>query len=321
MSAEVESMFYTGREVPWHGLGVQVDEAPTSAEAIRLAGLDWNVYQTDIIDGNGCVIPGYKANLKDTDGKFLGMVGNRYKVIQNKEAFDFTDTLLGEGVKYETAGSLFEGKRIWLLAKLPETTILGDEIIPYMCFTNGHDGRNSIKVCLTPTRVVCNNTLNFALKNTPRTWSTRHVGNLRTKMDEARNTLHLANNYMKELAVVSDQLANTDVSEEEVRNVLDNVFVTKNDASDRVKQNKEEVKDKFMVCMLAPDLLKFKGTAYQVAQAAADFVDHVAPGRSTPTYREKNFDKILDGHVVIDKVFAQLMQKVATGEKIKANVF
>lgn len=320
MPAEVETMFYSGREVPWHGLGVQVENAPTSEDAIRLAGLDWNVYQTDVIDGNGCVIEGYKANLRDTDGNFLGMVGNRYKIVQNKDAFSFTDSLLGEGVKYETAGSLFEGKRIWLLAKMPETKILGDEVIPYLCFTNGHDGFNSVKVCLTPTRVVCANTLNFALSNAQRSWSTKHIGDISSKMEEAKHTLRLAENYMKELEIVSDQLANTDVSEAEVQNVLNNVFVTPNDASERVKENNEKVKTQFMVCMLAPDLMKFKGTAYQLAQAASDFATHVQPQRKVENYREKNFNNILNGHIVMDKVFAQLMQKVKTGEKITASI-
>ena len=324
MSAEVETMFYVSNEenerfTPWHGLGTSVEKAPTSAEAIKLAGLDWEVVQTDVLNGiDNSVIKGYKANVRSTDGKFLGMVGNRYQVVQNNEAFDFTDALLGEGVTYETAGSLFDGRRIWLLAKMPQTKILGDEVVPYLCFTNGHDGRNGIKAICTPIRVVCNNTLNFALDNAKRAWSTRHVGDLKTKFEEARHTLDLANNYIKELDKTSDMLANTTVSDEEVRNVLNNVFTVKDGASDRKKENKEALKDKFMVCMLAPDLAKFAGTAYQVAQAASDFACHTAPNRVTSNYREKNFDRILDGHIVMDKVFEQLLKKVRTGEKIKA---
>ena len=323
MSANVESMYYvnedgSSRNVPWHGLGVSVEQAPTSADAIRLAGLDWKVNSMPIF-ANNQEIPGYRANIRETDGKCLGIVGNRYQIIQNKDAFDFTDALIGEGAKYETAGSLDGGKRIWMLARLPETKILDDKVIPYLCFSNGHDGYYTIKACMTPVRVVCQNTLNFALDHAPRSWATRHVGDLTSKLDEARHTLELANNYMTELAITADKLANTDVSEDEVRAILDNVYPVKEDDSDRRKANVEEVKNQFMVCMLAPDILKFKGSAYQVAQAAADFVDHVAPKRKADNYQEKNFGRILDGHVVLDKVFAHLMQKVATGKLITSS--
>lgn len=89
-------------------------EAPDSAAALRLAGLDWNVIQKDImtVDG-GDAIPGFKANVRDTDGSVLGIVTDRYKVVQNAEAFSFTDALLGEGVRYETTGSLQDGRRTW----------------------------------------------------------------------------------------------------------------------------------------------------------------------------------------------------------------
>ena len=105
MSANVETMFYV-REKPWHGLGVQVMEAPASADALIWAGLDWRVVQRDVCTDEGCWIPGYKANVRDTDGSVLGIVSDRYKVVQNEDAFKFTDQLLGEGVTYETAGSL-----------------------------------------------------------------------------------------------------------------------------------------------------------------------------------------------------------------------
>lgn len=171
MSVAVESMFYT-REKPWHGLGVRVEEAPTSTDALRLAGLDWEVAQEPIFTETGDAIAGYKVNVRDRDRKVLGVVSDRYKIIQNKEAFAFTDTLLGRGVRYETAGSLQEGKRVWLLARLPrEYIIAGERISPYLVFSNSHDGSGAVRVALTPIRVCCNNTLNLALDTARRSWS------------------------------------------------------------------------------------------------------------------------------------------------------
>ena len=112
MAANVESMFYT-RTKPWHGLGVQVQEAPESKDALRLAGLNWKVYQREVYTDSGIKIEGYRANVRNTDNKVLGVVTERYKIVQNEEAFSFTDALLGKGVRYETAGSLQEGKKVW----------------------------------------------------------------------------------------------------------------------------------------------------------------------------------------------------------------
>ena len=126
MSASVETMMYV-REKPWHGLGTQVEEAPTSADALRLAGLDWTVEQRNIQVCGGTKISNYKANVRSSDGKVLGVVSDRYKIVQNAEAFEFTDSLIGGEVHYETAGSLNGGKKIWLLAKLPDTEIAGDK--------------------------------------------------------------------------------------------------------------------------------------------------------------------------------------------------
>ena len=95
-----------------------VADAPNSKDALRIAGLNWKVLQEPVYTENEELIQGYKANVRDTDRKVLGVVTDRYKVIQNEEAFAFTDTLLGEGVRYETAGSLQEGRRVWMLARL-----------------------------------------------------------------------------------------------------------------------------------------------------------------------------------------------------------
>lgn len=313
MAHLVESLAYVNengdhRNVPWHGLGTSVNHAMTSEEALELAGLNWTVKSEPIYADNK-LISRYKANIRETDGAFLGMVGDRYQIIQNKEAFDFTDALIGEGCTYETAGSLDGGKRIFLLARMPEEVILDDKVIPYLAFTNGFNGYYAIKACCTPVRVVCNNTLNLALKNAQRAWSTRHVGDIQSKLDEARETLHLANTYMKELSVTADILANTKVSEDEVREVLNTIYPVSEEDSDRRKSNIEEIKDNFMMCYFAPDILKFKGTAWGAVQAASDFSTHVAPKRVTANYAEKNFGKVLDGNVVLDAMFAKMLEK------------
>lgn len=182
MAANVETMFSV-REKPWHGLGTIVMEAPASAEALRLAGLDWEVVQEPIYTDSNEKIEGYRVNVRDSDRKVLGVVSDRYKVVQNVDAFSFTDELLGKGVRYETAGSLQEGKKVWLLARIPrEYIIAGERISPYLVFSNTHDGSGSVKVAITPVRVVCNNTLNLALDTAKRSFSMMHTGNVQDKI-------------------------------------------------------------------------------------------------------------------------------------------
>lgn len=317
MSHEVETMFYTsneqnGRFVPWHGLGTPVEESLTSADALKVAGLDWTVESKPIFTAESLEIPGFKANTRNTDGKVLGIVTDRYQIVQNTEAFDFTDALIGEGCRYETAGSLKGGKKIFLLAKMPETKILDDEVDPYICFTNNHSGTGAIQVCMTPIRVVCNNTLNLALDNATRKWATKHVGDMQSKLQEAKHTLLLANKYMDELGKTADMLAHTKVTDDEIVKLLDDLFPINEDDSDRKKSNINDVKEQFMVCMFAPDILKFKNTAWGVVNAASDFMSHTQPRRASDTYQERNFNKILDGHIVLDSVFEKLLrEKVA----------
>jgi phage/plasmid-like protein (TIGR03299 family) len=318
MSHEVESLMYVsneanGRFVPWHGLGTAVNSCPTSADAIKLAGLDWEVVQRPLytsINNDVVGIPNQKVNIRNTDNNVLGIVTDRYKPVQNKAAFDFTDALIGEGCTYETAGSLYEGKKVFLLAKMPEQSILGEKFDPYICFTNTHDGTGAIRAVMTPVRVVCQNTLSLAINGATRAWSTRHLGDMQSKLAEARYTLKLANDYMEKFSVVADRLANTSITEDQTQAVIDGLFPVTSDMSERQVKNQTDKKDAFMVCMIAPDIVKYKGTAYQLIQAASDFATHRTPKRKTSTYQERTFNSVLDGNVVIDTTFLKMMKLV-----------
>ena len=301
MAANVETMMYV-REKPWHGLGTEVSEAPTSADALRLAGLDWEVQQKNIQVCGGSKIENYKANVRSTDGSVLGVVSDSYKIVQNAEAFSFTDELIGGDVRYETAGSLRGGKKIWLLAKMPERKIAGDAVEPYLCFSNAHDGTGAIRVCMTPIRVVCNNTLNLALNTAKRQWSARHMGNIEQKMQEARMCLQLADAYMDGLGDYADKLANKTINDEELDKILNEMFPVEENDSERKKTMAKKAKDEFMVCYWRPDIAQFLNTAWGVVNAMSDMVSHSEPLRNTANYRENNWGRIMDGHKMLDKL-------------------
>ena len=312
MSANVETMFYVGRETPWHGLGTSVEKAPTSADAIRLAGLNWKVIQEDIHLENGGVIPGFKANIRETDRQILGVVSDRYRVVQNEEAFAFCDNLLGEGVKFETAGSLANGKRNFILAILPDKyKLMDDAVDPYVVFTNSHDGKGCITAAMTPVRVVCQNTLNLALRTSKRSWSTMHKGNIQGKLEEAQMVLRLGDAYMKALEIESENLAKIQIPDAKVQDYIKMLIPIDEKASERTKNNTAQLQyilwNRYFS---APDLQHVGKNAYRFVNAVSDFATHQTPLRKTENYQENMFAKTINGNALIDKAYVMMSELV-----------
>lgn len=307
MAANVETMFYT-REKPWHGLGVRVEDAPGSREALEAAGLDWWVIQKELLTSDGIPVPGFRANVRETDSRVLGVVTDRYRVVQNEDAFAFTDSLLGEGVTYETAGSLQNGRRTWILAKLPRPyTISGDEVTPYLVFMNSHDGTGAIRAAMTPVRVVCMNTLNLALDTAKRSWSTVHTGDIRGKLEDARSTLLYADRYMEELGKAVEDLERKKLTDRKVYGYIDTLVPVPEDATASRKKNLEQIREELKVRYFeAPDLEHVGKNGYRFINAVSDFATHTKPLRETARYRENRFVRTVDGNPLVDRAYALL---------------
>lgn len=307
MPANVESMFYV-RETPWHGLGTKVMEAPDSEGALIAAGLNWNVIQEPIFTGENEPIRGYKANIRDSDRRVLGVVTDRYKVIQNQEAFAFTDELLGQGVRYETAGSLQDGKKVWLLAHMPhEYIISGERISPYLLFSNTHDGSGAIKVALTPIRVVCNNTLNLALSTAKRSWSMVHTGDIRSKMQEARDTLFMAERYMDELGKEFEALRLKKLPDQKVMEYIEVLLPVEDGLTPQQIKNIERLREDMKIRYFdAPDLQDTGKNAYRFINAVSDFATHAKPLRRTANYKENLFARTAEGNPLIDRAYQMM---------------
>ena len=304
MAANVESMFYV-RETPWHGLGTRVKEAPSSKDALIYAGLDWKVIQEPVYTDSQELIEGYKANVRDSDRRVLGVVTDRYKVIQNEEAFAFTDALLGEGVRYETAGSLQGGKKVWMLARMPhEYIITGERISPYLLFSNTHDGSGAIKVALTPIRVVCNNTLNLALSTAKRSWSMIHTGDIQGKLQEAKDTLLLADRYMDSLGKEFENLRMKSMTDKQVMEYIEVLLPVEEDGTMKQKRNIEHLREDLKMRYFdAPDLQDVGKNAYRFINAVSDFATHAQPLRKTANYKENLFARTVEGNPMIDKAY------------------
>ena len=304
MPAMIETLFVT-RTPAWHNLGIVLPESPTSEYAIVAAGLDWQVEQREMFLASGTKVPDAYANVRTKDEKVLGVVGNRYQIVQNREAFAFTDSLIGEGCVYESAGSLREGKQIWLLAHLPEAVqIAGDDVMPYLCFANTHDGSGAVKVFMTPIRVVCNNTLNQAMSSAKRTWSARHTGSIEGKLAEATETLQLANKYMEELKKNCEVLALKNIDKDKLIKLIDLLLPAKDGMTDGAKRNLNGIKnDIWLRYTYAPDLKDREHTMLRFLQAVSDTASHKDPTRLTKNWRENRFMDLVSGNDMIDRAY------------------
>ena len=305
MAANVETKIWEERTAPWTGLGRKITEARTSKEALELAGLDWQVLQEPIYTGQDELIPGYKANVRDQDHKVLGIVTEKYKVVQNEQAFGFTDALLEEGVRYETAGVLQDGKRVWMLCKLQsEYIISGERISPFLVIVNSHDSSSALKIALLPLRIRCSNMLNLALKQAKRSWSTIHAGEVKKKMDEAKNTLFMAEKYMDNLGKEFEALRMKNLTDKEVVDYIDILLPTDNGATIQQVKNinrlKEDIKRRYFD---APDLQDVGKNAYRFINSIADFCGHCSPLRQTENYWENQFARNMEGNPLMDKAY------------------
>lgn len=277
---ENDWMFSGNGQHPWHGIGTVVDDCPTSDEAIKLAGLGWEVVQSPVCLENGIVIPGWFANVRQDTGEALGLVKTRYNLVQNKEAFNFVDDIIentyGVDCHYETAGSLFNGKRIFLLVKLPDVDLVGDRTENYMFFMNSHDGQSPFIAGVSSVRVVCNNTLQFAISQAgklDRLWTVRHTKNLEERKAEAARSLKLAVNYQQEAAQLAWNMAAKKVNEEEFFKKLFNKWNT--EASDKSKEKLYTTIHQIYTGK--DDLQNFRGSAWGLYNAVAD---HLSNGKT-----------------------------------------
>ena len=286
---------YAGLEPAWHGLGQVVDEAPTSADAMKLAGLLWTVEQHPIqtivsqehmdeegnpkIENDIVEIPDRVANVRSDNHSVLGVVGCGYRPVQNCEAFSFVDDLIETGeIRYEAAGSLRGGKTIWLLGKMPERIFITeqDTTDQYILFTNGHDGTRAVHILPTAVRVVCSNTLNLAMRktqSTSRRMTFVHTGNIRSKLDEARQMLGLVNRQFESYAIEAKAMASVTLTSEQRSDYCFKLFPNI-DGQNNTRREKTRAEIMSLMNDQTNTLAGMRGTAWAALNAVTQYVDH-----------------------------------------------
>ncbi len=325
--------FFAGKPA-WHGLGVLVDRAATSAEAIGFAGLGWKVEKVPLrYDWNGIsfTTDDTFAVVRSDTGAKLGTVGRVYQPVQNADGFNFPAPARPEyRATHPTAGSLYSGKRGWIQAHMPEQRFAvqdGDEIEPYALFSNCHDGSGAAWCLPTTVRVECANTMRMAMNERAKGLSIRHTGNIADKVDAARAALRMAVESFEKFHTVAEQMVRQpapvkpeiyfgsvlgeliDLSEAERAvqggasklDALVHMSQVQVDLAEKTLERKLERKGEVLNDMLEryeSERCRPKGSVWSMFNAVTESADHMAGKRlssNQETRQSRRFESILMG--------------------------
>jgi phage/plasmid-like protein (TIGR03299 family) len=269
---ENDHLFFVGK-TPWHGLGTELPSLATAQEAIEAARLNWTVTIEPQVR-KGIEIPGKNWTVRDDTDTVLGVVGDQYRVLQNEDAFRFFDAVTQDphGPKYEVAGSLWNGRKVWLLAKLPDVleVVPGDIVEPYILLSNSHDGSSAIRIMETPIRVVCQNTLNMAHSGQGRSIKVRHSGDIMLKVNRVQDALGIIRQTFAETLEVFQALAKVEPTAAQVERVLTTLFP--DTKTDRAKLQRERV---MSLADHGKGNERVAGSAWGLYNGITELVDHV----------------------------------------------
>ncbi|MBL7706768.1 MAG: DUF945 domain-containing protein [Taibaiella sp.] len=298
--------FFSVKQKAWHGLGQIVNKHPKSEEAIIHAGLDFEVVKSPLYTkGSGIIetahgievgsseieVPNCFANIRTDNNCVLGVVGNDYHIIQNKDAFSFFDAIVGggNGILYETAGALGQGERIFITAKLPDYIRVGngdDVTEKYIFLTTSHDGSGSITAAFTPVRIVCQNTLNAAFRNMNNVVRIKHTAGAKERLDNANKIMGIANTMSNQLEGVFNNWTRVKITDQQVKKLIQLALCPNDETLALIKKGADDdistafkniVEDAFAYAMISDSqqLDTTKGTLFGAYNAVTGYYQNV----------------------------------------------
>jgi phage/plasmid-like protein (TIGR03299 family) len=292
MAHELDSMMYVG-EKPWHKLGKELGKVATAAEALAAAGLDWTVSKRPLHLIDGTVVPDHFAIVRDDKSAPLGVVGNVYEPLQNKDAFSFFDAVVGvKDAIYHTAGSLRGGQYVWILAKLPGTIrVVKDDLVEkFLLLTNAHNGMKAARMLFTPIRVVCMNTHNLAIRLAETeirrareageeftgSATMRHTTNLGARVADVRKSLGIVSVQYEVYAEAAKRLAAVSLTKEAWNSYLTRTGIAPK-PGDKISTQTRKIIDEVSAMFdkgRGNDLPGVKHTAWGAFNAVVEYVDY-----------------------------------------------
>jgi phage/plasmid-like protein (TIGR03299 family) len=302
--------------------GVSPDEAHDAASMIAAAGLGWTVEQhrLEAVDQSARLpVPRHVANVRSDTRAVLGVVGEGYEPLQNRAAFAFCDGITDSGqAHWIGAGATRGGARVHALMRLDREIRIGgaegEDVLPLLCFRNGHDGGLAVTVSVAPFRLACLNGMLLPIEGAQRTWKARHTANVEAKLADARRTLGIAWRYYDELERLGGRLIAERLGESEFERFLARLVPLPEPRPDatgggRAVRNVERVREAIRTAYRAtPDLDAIRGTRWGALQAVAAYVDHVQPTRQTAgrTTAEARFERATEAQPLKDRALELL---------------
>lgn len=273
------------RTTTFANIGTDITGLKTSEEVLNAAGLNYNIIKKDMYlkDDNGNLInfPDKKFTVVEGTNQVRGVVSSKYEVCQNRDAFGFIDYIGGDevGFEYVKAGETQNGL-VYIIARIPSITLLGDKVTPYIIFQNSHDGLNSVKATICPLRIICQNQFNVSFRESPNTVRIVHSAQMDSRMLAAREMMRDVAGYMETFEDTAEILATKKIQYMDVVKIFNEVFEYKPETmSNRQIQNFEEARTDFLACYNSDDNQNFIGTAWGVMNGAADYLTHHKPVR------------------------------------------
>ena len=314
MSHEIEILedgtasFFSAREIPWHNLGQITDSALTAEEALSEARLNWVVtleeMQATVLKGDGVstiAVPDKFATVRtriDGTSDVLGVVGNRYTVMQNADAFAFCNNIVDEGgAHFETAGSLYGGRRVFLSMKLPNDILVGghDLVENYLLITNSHDGSSPVTAAITPVRAVCKNTVGAAMSAAKSVFKVRHSASIDGRLQEAREALDISWKYAQNFGDLAEKMYEDEFSKLEFANYVHQLW-ERPEAEDKkastIWDNRYET---LTGLWSAPTQENIAGTKWAAYNTVIEYLDWFSPTRGNEDKDERRAERIIDG--------------------------
>lgn len=286
-----------GRTEPWHHLGVYVNEAMTAEEALTLARLDWEARLVSVRTMTGTKIDGRKAVVRDNaEGKedVLGVVGMKWRPVQNREAFAFCDDLVQAAgdAHYETAGMLrplygsgMLGAQTFMTLRRPDLFLdpngRNDAISRYLLCANGFDGRRAFTLKITNVRVVCKNTEEMALAGAGDSWKVNHTASVKGRMAEAQKALGLVTDFDTLMVEACEAMIQREITDRQFHSLVADVFPKPDDdAGDVTKRRYSETVERLDALYRGTRNENITGTAWGAYNAVTEFLDWERPGRA-----------------------------------------
>jgi len=285
---------FASTEKAWHGLGQIVDGAMTSQEAIKLANLDYTVDKRPAymeINGEYVPVPKKHVTYRTDTNDVFGIVGDRYHIVQNTDAFEFFDAIVGENEAiFETAGCLKKGEVVFITAKLPSYIAVKDDVVDnYLLLSSSHDGTRGIQVMFTPVRVVCNNTLSAAYGNSKYRVNISHTKSAKEQLRNAHEIMGISNLLTNELSGLYNAMATTRINDSSldkfIVNSLDLDFDDEGKLSTRANNIVSSIKEYYEV---GPGQEEFRGTVWGAYNAVTGYFQNIREYRTNEDKMSQN---------------------------------